>query len=116
MGLICAWADKTWEVNPNKINPVDNLTLDMAYKEDEGTREKMAITLSYTVYIGTGVDVRWEIESWYWRVGGVDTLYIGLCPFGPPMRLVDVKANNIKVVTDGGWIESATIELSFKEP
>lgn len=116
MGLQCAWLDRTWEVDPNKIHGVNNMSFKYGIDEESGAPKKQELTISYEVHKGLGVDVEWETAIWAWYTGRVGQLYIGFNPFLAPVRLVDVDVSDIEVMTDGGWITHAKITLHFKEP
>ena len=88
----------------------------MQLDPDKKKKDKRTISMSYTVYLETGVKVRKEITGWYKRIGKKNGLYIGAKRFGPKkMRLDSVSASDIGVEPNGR-IHYATISLSFTEP
>lgn len=116
MGLQCAWLDRTWEVDPSKIHGIDNMSFKYGIDEETGAWKKQELTISYTAYKAAGLDVEFESAVWFWYIGQVGQLYIGFNPALAPMKLIDVDVSDVKVMTDGGWMESAKISLHFKEP
>ena len=110
------WGKKRWYINSKKINPINALSLDMAYDTDEGTKSKRTISLPYELYSEMGMSVRKEVNQWYKRLGKSYPLYLGTKRFGAKkFKLTDVSVSDITVTQKGG-IKSAAITLSFEEP
>lgn len=116
MAVMAKWGPKKWKISNKKLNPIEELSLKMAYDTDEKKKEKREVTLPYKVYKEFGVNVDKEISSWYKLLGKSNGLYLGKKRMGPKkLKLVDVSVSAIKV-TDTGVVRSAEFSLSFAEP
>lgn len=115
MAVIAKWGNKKWEISSKKLNPVNEISIDMGYNTDEKRKEKRTVKVPYKVYKEFGVDVENEINSWYEELGKAAGLYIGSKRFGPKLlKLTNVSASAIQA-TDTGVIRSAEFSLDFEE-
>lgn len=126
MSVIAKWRNKTWEVSPDQILAIEDLTFSFEQQADNNSstegegltneRGTKLIPLSFktVLHSGVGVDVRKEIEQWQGLVTLTGPLYLNGRQLGPKLQLRKISVNNVKLDNSGRML-LATLSFTFKE-
>ncbi len=126
MSVIAKWRNKTWEVSPDQILAIEDLTFSFEQQADNNSstegegltneRGTQLVPLSFktVLHSGVGVDVRREIEQWQSLVTLTGPLYLNGRQLGPKLQLRKVSVSNVKLDNNGRML-LATLSFSFKE-
>lgn len=126
MAIMAKWRDKTWEISPNRVMALENLSTSFKLKSEKNTdaegspatnergMELVPLSFDMTLHSAMGVDILAELNSWKQRIQLTGPFYLGGRQFGPTMQLQEVKLDNVQL-DDLGRIRIATISLDFEE-
>jgi len=127
MSIVAQWLSKKWEVSPQRIQNISNLSTSYKLKtESSSASDGSTVTkvlglepqqFKFETQLGeaVGVNVREEIESWKSLVGQSGTFYLGGKNFGAgKMQLTTVDVSDI-ILDDFGRIRSAKLSFTFTE-
>ena len=124
MSIQATWRDMTWEISPQRIAALGEISTETAVKRvSDSTQGQSKITglelqrlsLSYFTSFEAGGNPREEYQTWESKLGLYAPLRIGGSRFGPSnFQLRSTSIDNTQIDAQGR-IRSATISLEFVE-
>lgn len=124
MSIQATWRDMTWEISPQRIAALGEISTETAVKRvSDSTQGQSKITglelqrlsLSYFTSFEAGGNPREEYQTWESKLGLYAPLRIGGSRFGPSnFQLRSTSIDNTQIDAQGR-IRSATINLEFVE-
>ncbi len=124
MSIQATWRDMTWEISPQRIAALGEISTETAVKRvSDSTQGQSKITglelqrlsLSYFTSFEAGGNPREEYQTWESKLGLYAPLRIGGRRFGPSnFQLRSTSIDNTQIDAQGR-IRSATINLEFVE-
>lgn len=127
MAVLAQWLNKTWEINPQKIMALENLSTSFELRADtkDDAEGKPSVNvrglelqpLSFETFLSdsVGIDVRAEIESWSKLVGESGAFMLAGRRFEPEkIQLIKINTANT-IVDDFGRIRQAKLTMNFRE-
>ena len=126
MAVMAKWRDKSWEVSPQRVTAIENLSFAYSQKADNNSTaegspptnergtELFSMSFSCVLHSGAGVDVMKEIESWQKLVTKTGVFYLNGKKLGPKLQLRKVSVGST-TLDDYGRLRLATLSFSLKE-
>jgi len=127
MAVMAEWLTKKWEVSPERIAALENLTTSYKLKANTNNdaagkpstnlrvKELQKVSLDTLLSDSVGINILTELTEWEALIGQSGPLIIGGRKFGPDkFMLMQIDVSGVRL-DDSGRFRIAKIKLSFQE-